>query len=281
MIIKLRYWLKSKLKEDSFPWKFSELIYSLLSKYIYRRVSWALNKKVVEIEITTSCNLCCFNCNRSAWQAPSDECMSLEQLEKFCWESIELNWRWHAIVLIGGEPTLHPQLFEILDILKRYKDHNSKCNIVIVTNGFGTQVNTVLSKLPDWVKVDNSNKTSNINEFSSYNVAPIDLEKYKNSDFTKGCNYTETCGLGFTRYGYFPCGPGASVDRVFGFDIGIKKLALLNDENLKGQLGLLCKYCGHFKDSYGTERLTEEKMSDSWRKAYKNYQKRKPNISKY
>jgi len=150
-----------------------------------------------------------------------------------------------------------------------------------VTNGFGARVNEVISQLPDWVTIDNSRKKSNVNEFSSYNIAPIDLAEYKNAGFAKGCSSLQRCGLGLTSYGYYPCGPGASVDRVFGFNIGIKKLSQLNDTCLKSQLKILCQHCGHFKDDYSSEKITAEKKSVSWQKAYEKYKKKKPKLSRY
>jgi len=214
-------------------------------------------------------------------QAPSRGYMSLQQIEKFVNESIELNWEWQAIHILGGEPTLHPQFFEVLDILKRYKDINPNCFIEVWTNGSGKKVNEILSKLPPWVRVVNSSKSpESVQGFHSYNIAPIDLKKFKNADFTKGCWGTEMCGISLTRYGYYPCGAGAAVDRVFGFDIGIKKLSEVKDSTLRKQMNLVCKYCGHYKEPPDLT-LEEEKMSVSWIKAYENYKKRKPKLSLY
>lgn len=262
MLTMLKHWFKKKIRKEDF-------------------VPWIPNKNRVEIEITTRCNLSCFNCDRSVRQAPSNECMSLEQIEKFVNESIELNWDWKWITLIGGEPTLHPQLFDTFKILNSYKDTNPDCTIEITTNGYGQFVNEVLSKLPDWVYVRNSQKKSGKHKFSSYNIAPVDLKEYVNTDFTKGCWITGSCGIGLTRYGYYPCGAGASVDRIFGFNIGQKNLSSVNDAILREQLKLLCKYCGHYKINYDAKKITKEKMSVSWRKAYKEYKKRKPDLSLY
>ena len=211
---------------------------------------WKPNKRWIEIEITPKCSLACFNCDRSVRQAPSNKEMSLEQIRNFVNESIKLNWRWKNIRLMGGESLLHPQFFEILKIVEQLRKIDPNCRIEVSTNGYGREVKKALSKLPDWVKVVNSNKNSNINRFSSYNIAPIDLRNYQNEDFSRGCWITNEAGLGLSRYGYYPCGAGASVDRVFGFDVGQKGLSLVTDSTLKNQLRILCRYCGHYKENF-------------------------------
>jgi molybdenum cofactor biosynthesis enzyme MoaA len=49
---------------------------------------WITNMAEIEIEITSFCNLACYNCNRSVRQAPTNECMSLSQVERFVSESL-------------------------------------------------------------------------------------------------------------------------------------------------------------------------------------------------
>lgn len=244
------------------------------------RVFWTPSKRCVEIEITTRCSLACFNCDRSVRQAPSEEDMSLEQIQKFVDESIKLDWRWMRIRLIGGEPTLHPRFFEILEILKPIRRINSRSKIEVCSNGYGRRVNNVLANLPDWVSVRISKKNSNRNKFSSYNIAPMDLEEYQNAKF-EGCWIPYASGLGLTRYGYYPCGAGASVDRVFGFNIGQKDLSKLTDSNLRAQLKILCRFCGHYKDNFAEDNVFEEKMSARWKKAYEKYRNAKPALSLY
>jgi len=236
----------------------------------------------VEIELTTDCNLRCLNCNRSVRQAPSNEMMSISQIKRFIKESLELNWDWKNIDVMGGEPTLHPNFLEIIKLLKEYIGKKSDCNLVVTTNGCGIKVRNILSQLPEGVKVRSSGKTSIINNFFEYNNAPIDIKKDIDRDYSKGCQTTFECGLGLTRYGYYPCGAGASVDRVSGFDIGIKRLALVNKESLKQQLKTLCGYCGQFvRDYNNNKRVTEEKMSPYWVEAYKAYKQNKPKLTLY
>lgn len=244
-------------------------------------LNWKTNFNEIELEITTFCNLKCYNCDRSCRQAPSDEYMSIDQIEKFVNESIELNWEWKQISLLGGEPTLHPEIFKIVEVLKKYYDFHPSCRFEIATNGCGEKVKGVIKKLPAWLIVRSTDKTSIIHDFCSYNVAPIDIEKYKNSDFTKGCWITTACGLGLTRYGYYACGAGASVDRVFGFDIGVKSLKQINKLDFKMQKEKLCRYCGHYKKNYNTKRIQQEVVSETWGKAYSDYRTKKPKLSEY
>jgi hypothetical protein len=283
-----RYCTNRRIRQGSFLWKAVLAVKNPLLAVnpffilkLMKSVPWGFNKKSIEIELTTRCPLSCFNCDRSVRQAPSDECISVEQITRFVEESIEVNWQWDYIKLFGGEPTLHPQFFEIVDIVKRYKDFNPRCVIEVGSSGYGPSVNQALSRLPDWVRLVNSRKESNINNFISYNIAPIDLEEYKDADFAKGCWVTEFCGMGLTRYGYYPCGAGASVDRVFGFDIGHKKLSSFSDVTLRDQLKTLCRFCGRYKGSYGGKMITEEIITESWRKAYERYMEKKPELSLY
>ena len=221
------------------------------------------------------------NCNRSVKQAPAHEDISPEQVEHFIHETIARNWKWLQITVIGGEPTLHPQLFEILEILKKYKDFNPSCRIDLWTNGYGRTVEAILSRLPEWLIVTNTSKKSPIHEYTGYNIAPIDLEEYRQADFSRGCSQTEICGIGMTKYGYYPCSPGADIDRVFGFNIGIKSLSSLNDRELRKQLKVLCAYCGHYRDNFGKRKITNEIITRKWKNAYKNYKTTPPALSLY
>ena len=265
------------LSRYSLSWLFNP-IFILRKRNI---VPWKPNIHHVELEITTMCSRSCLNCDRSIRQAPSKEHMSVGQVERFIEESFALDWRWKRIGILGGEPTLHPQFFRVLDVIGDYKKKYPRCRVELTTNGCGAQVEEVLAEIPAWVEVWNSAKTSNVNDFVSYNVAPDDLEEYQCRDFSQGCWITNICGLGLSRYGFYPCGAGASLDRVFGFDIGVKSLRDVNVSKMQGMLPLLCRLCGHFKENYGTDLVTDEEISRSWKRAYKNYQVKKPKLSLY
>jgi len=256
---------------------------------------WTPNVHRVEIEICTACNLSCPNCDRSSPQARSREHMTVGQIRKFVDESIQLNWEWERITLLGGEPLLHPSLEQILSALNIYRLRNATTIFRMYSNGYGPVVARRARAMPDWIELRNTNKDPNRPPlFSKYNVAPVDCEDSRNEDFTKGCAVTSWCGLGLTRYGYYPCGAGASVDRVFGFDIGLKKLEDVTHPALANQLARLCALCGHFRDfdqreaylATRDERVLvgwgrQQETSPTWERAYAAYEAKAPELSLY
>jgi hypothetical protein len=243
---------------------------------LYNQVDKPTN---IEIELTTACNLHCFNCNRSCAQAPSNEELSLCQISAFITQSIKLRWAWNRISILGGEPMLHSHLNEVFLQFRRYKHYRKSCVFHFLTNGLIKP-----SAVPNWITVINSNKTSRTQQFAAYNSAPIDRGI---SDCSKGCWIPYNCGIGFSRYGFYPCGAGASIDRVFGFDVGKKTLEGITMNTLASQFSLLCKHCGHFGemliDGNIINRIitTEVVCSKSWIDAYKNYRVKKPVLRLY
>ena len=239
------------------------------------------SRSKIELDITYHCNLKCINCNRSCRQAPSTEQMTIEQIQIFIKESIEKNVNWERINVLGGEPTLHPDLLEILSLLIDYKKYSSSnVRIQLFTNGYGNKVASILSKVPTDIVIINSMKTSDTNEFCLFNKAPKDSILGNNADFSNGCCITSSCGIGLTPYGYYCCALAGSIDRVFGFNIGRKELPSIND-TMVDQLQVFCELCGYFLSGNYFHKYTSEIISPSWKEAYKNYNKMKPSLSLY
>lgn len=240
------------------------------------------SNKSIEVDITYICSLRCFNCNRSCRQAPSSDQMTVQQIKKFVKESINNNVKWERIRLLGGEPTLHPDLYEILRLIIEYKrDFSPNTTVQLTTNCFGTKVNRVITEIKNQFKEVNivtSPKTPEATSFSPFNLAPKDSILYKYADYSNGCGVIENCGMGLTPYGYYPCAVAGGIDRVFGFDYGKKKLPRLDDPMID-QLNVFCKLCGHFRR--GTLDTTKELMSPTWKKAYEDYKTKKPKLSLY
>jgi nucleoside-diphosphate-sugar epimerase len=248
------------------------------------------SRKRIEIDITYRCNLQCIDCNRSVSQVPSKDEMSLEQIKKFVKESIDEKIYWERIRVLGGEPTLHPQFFEIIDQLLWYKKEYSTSTIIeIVSNGYGEKVKAKIKKIKalDVFIDENSYKDGNLvqRDFDSFNVAPEDIEKYGTSNYSLGCWITESCGIGLTPYGYYPCAISGGIDRIFGYDLGRKRLPEDSDE-MKDLLNTFCRKCGHFKNRHfedleGKAEVHHGEISKTWEDAYSVFKQNTPTLNRY
>lgn len=274
--------LRSSIKKVPLVFPVWKKIKNLMSYSMLFQKKYDANNNL-GIFLTTVCNLSCNNCQTSARQAPANDIMTVAQVEKLVNEAIGLEYYWDTVYLTGGEVTTHPQLPEVFAALKRYKDFNPECRIVMETNGAGARVQSVLPSIPSWVVIDNSSKKEGPSTllFYEYNVAPKDTLTSVIPDYSKGCSRLKYCfGLCASMYGFYACTPCLNVARVFGFDIGIKELSLVSEKALREQLKVLCQYCGWFREpSYATTQA--QTMSKSWRKAFAEFRKRKPRMSAY
>lgn len=222
----------------------------------------------IQLEVTSKCNMKCFNCDRSCGQAPAEQHMTIDQISSFTRDVIKNGWWFDRVDIIGGEPTLHPNFFDVINEMSQLRKYlnNRKCKFRLSTNGVSDYTKDVLSKVPDWIKIRNSNKKDGQGKFDSYNKAPIDFD-IENAPV---CDIPWRCGFALTPYGYYPCGAGGGLDRVFRFDVGIKDLSSFDIPSVKKQMDILCRYCGHSPTSI-LERTEKPVMSKSWIEAYKNY----------
>lgn len=247
------------------------------------------------IDLTQHCDLACHDCNRSCGpgQAPAGEDIDPQQVRRFTAESAAAGRRWRRIMLEGGEPTLHPRLDEILDELLRYRrDHAPQCVIELCTNGHGEMARRVLAGLPRGVRAKNSAKPPVADQgHMAFNVAPADLPAFAGADFTEGCYIHFIFGLGLTRAGYYPHPVCGGIDRVYGFDVGLKRLPATAAE-LAGQMRRLCPLCGHFREfrprGRGTSRwrrgagdFPPGSISPSWAEAYRAFREAPPALTPY
>ena len=226
---------------------------------------FARSRRYIEIDVTYKCNLKCINCNRSCTQVPSNLEMPVEDIERFIRESVVQDAKWERIRILGGEPTLHPLILDIIDLLRAYKrNNNPTVNLVLGTNYYGTRVHEVLSKLPPDIKIKSTLKKSRVNLFRPFNIAPVDTPFHKFSDFSCGCRIIEDCGIGLTPSGYYPCAIAGGIDRIFRFNLGRITLPDKTDD-MRKQLSVFCRYCGHFGFLWPVKK---EKMSPTWKNAY-------------
>lgn len=249
-------------------WRLSESTTRLLGR------RWKRNLRRIDIDITYACNLRCNDCNRSVPQALSSASLTKSNIERFIADSVAGRHNWELIKIVGGEPTLHPQFLEILDVLRDYRRrHNRKLRIFVCTNGYGNRVKKVIAQIPNDIVVDSTDKVGSLQEdFEPFNRAPCDLSEHRNSDYTNGCWITQYCGIGLTPSGYYQCAVAGGIDRVFGLDVGRSSIPDPGDP-LHEQMNALCRYCGHFCKQL-TPEAQEERLTASWRQAYAKWRDR-------
>ncbi len=237
------------------------------------------SRSLIEIDITYQCNLKCFQCNRSVRQAPETLSLTIEAISNFVNDSIKRSIQWKRIRVLGGEPTLHPDFLQIINILSCYRDYYPECMIEVVTNGYGETVEKKLAALPDWVLIDNSYKSNNYQAaFRAFNYAPVDDILFSGADFANGCDVLRDCGMAFTPLGYYPCAVAGGIDRITGEKLGLQFIPD-QDDDMREILGKVCRYCGRFRDGIFIPRtlrapVDPELMSHSWRILYSQWRSR-------
>lgn len=212
----------------------------------------------VDLNITYRCNLKCNNCDRCCYIEHPYPDITLERVREFCGQLPE---KILSVVVVGGEPTLHPRLHEILDILIA-----TGKQIVVYTNGLIPFLHGTVERY--------GQKTPRREQdiFFSHQVAPVDIngELY----WTKPCYVSDYCGWGYDFEGWFPCGCGAMISKIFDLNVSVATFEQMTPEAIKKQRNAICRYCGYYlkRDANsGPDSHGKQITSPSWEKALKKY----------
>lgn len=240
----------------------------------------------IELEINIACDLSCFACDRMSdvTTAPN---MTVGQVRRFVQESLDLHWNWERIRFLGGEPTLHPQLREIVQAVMEYRKFNPKCFLQLLSNGRGK-----LAQHQDWLiergvdpHVEGKSPGRVPHWFNNTRIAPVDRDPSVGPLPPCGIFGPRGCGIGLTRHGYFLDGAGAAVARVAGYDIGVMRLRDVTWQAMLEQAKVLCRCCGHWNPD---DHLVTRKVSDTgqvtgpfWTAALARYKVKKPVLRIY
>ncbi len=246
------------------------------------------NQYFVEIDVTHRCTLSCFNCDRCVSVAPGNayQDITVEQFKKFITQSINNNYLWKRIRLIGGEPTIHPDFDEILHLLAEYKlRHNENLKVEISSNGYTEYTKRKLiwvqENFPE-VDIFNTSKEGNLQtDFQYMNIAPIDKSgRYKEYDYG-GCWILSVCGLGFNYSGFYCCAAAGVIAKIFEYDIAIKDVKDINRTALQNMYNTVCSKCGHFIPTRVDPDNPGTVLSPSWEKAVKQYNSRDKELKRF
>jgi len=252
-----KLWSESKF-EETINYNAINDDFSYVNK---RNTRYPINMHRLEIDITYRCQLRCSNCSRGCTQFPVDSDIHISQIIEFLDSSFQQKRFWNKVRILGGEPTLHPNFIEIIEIMYRWFEKNSpQTDVKVVSNGAGKIVREKYYQIPELWRTESSFKDgSDPDYFDPVNIAPKDLSSFQNEDFTKACWVAMECGMALTPNGYFPCSVAGAIDRMFKINGG--RLTLPKDtEDMQKELSKYCSLCGHFLSDNFLPRDKREKL---------------------
>ena len=204
--------------------------------------------KNVVLEITLECNLTCANCNRLVGiSTPENSFMTIDQIDLFIQQTISRGRKLDHIWIMGGEPLIHPKFLEIYKRLKERLLGSYVEEIILVTTG-----TLPIPKEVDKIDVGFGDRL----EFPKEHVNILKSPKDLGYDDIKNCNSSIECGIVVNAFGYFPCGTGCSLIRLFNYQEEIQydfpvTLSLWD-------FNKICPHCAHSSLSSGILRTNDQ-----------------------
>lgn len=234
-----------------------------------------------ELHLTYGCDLACASCNRmSVLKNPHTPDMTLDDVREFFRQARALGWT-PSILLIGGEPTAHPDFDEIVRLSREFVGRGL---VQVWSNGYSQAARDALVRVnkaydasipAETHKPEGSRKLSIDDIF----VSPADF----GAPTYKPCwNHSSMiCGISVDSAGYSPCAIGGMVDGFLKLGVRTKTLTdLFDPEKVAAMTRKLCEHCG--QSQIGEPNAAEwrayvEKqpkrlgshMSPTWREAAK------------
>lgn len=225
----------------------------------------------IELDLTTFCNKGCRDCSRGCDKFPDDKILTREKVREFVFDSIKLNKRWIKIGLLGGEPTLHPDIYNIISELCNYVCFNSHVDIWMMTNGTHPEILYYINLHFPFVRiVINTDQEKH----HAFYVSPTDEGLFQTNDFCEGL----LCGTGLGPSGYTPCVLGTFLTRIFNYRT-IKELKDLSFEACQKLFEVYCQHCGwYLVDSHNRNygkiyNYPPGYMTPTWYEKYEKYEK--------
>lgn len=200
---------------------------------------------LAEWHLTYKCNLRCVGCNRMSAVPNHTPDMTLNDAEQFLEQAKEIDWS-PTVILIGGEPTLHPELEQFVTLAY----DATQVPVRLYSNGYSDASRAMLQRYIDDDRVWIANFTIKTKAVIAYPIldyylAPCDLGYQVMRAPCDQHSTNTTCGISVDSYGYTVCAVGGMIDGVLGLGLRTKRLAdLFDPEFAAHQTAELCIRCG-------------------------------------
>src|SRR5574340_157281 len=158
----------------------------------------------VELNITLRCNQRCPNCNRLCNLFPEQTAdVDLDAIDNFCYDTRAIPVK--RVKLVGGEPTMHPEFIEIVEMLGMAVSEGGIGSVKIDTNG--TRVLPDID-LPPGIRW--SGRHPRKKRHLPVLWSPTDLGLP-----VKPCSMPRRCGFSLDSKGWLPCSMGIVLVEAF------------------------------------------------------------------
>ena len=164
------------------------------------------------IAVTYRCNLACKRCNRFLDLSPwSNSDVTVEDVKLAGKLVLQRDEEISRVRLTGGEPTLHPQLREICEVVK--DEWKPTYISVVLTNGSRPRpsLDGTFTRY-SWPMEDKESI------HRSHMVSPADLGLEPHLGFGKPCDIQKGCGRLFDAFGFSFCVLAGGYGRILGVD---------------------------------------------------------------
>jgi hypothetical protein len=215
----------------------------------------------IEWHITYRCNLGCRACSRCSWmEQPHTPDMTLDDARECMRQADEIGWRRlpgpgygaepPRIVIVGGEPTLHPQFLEFVrmamewsgtycEVFSNHFTAESRELLDMARTKFGASINRDGIKTAPRRSPDDGGQVWGMETYVSPHEAGLPLKICY-------CHSFMICGIGYDSSGFSPCPLGMMVSKILGVKGTTRNLAdLFNAETMYFMTTEICRHCGY------------------------------------
>lgn len=229
-----------------------------------------------ELHIQYECNLSCTHCNRMSFlrKAPTAP-MTVADAEEFFRQCRELNWL-PAVLLIGGEPTEHPDFREFVRVSREFATPMG--SVQVWTNGYSERARaeaawaeqTYGAFVPRHTfKPGGSVRHTNDDIF----VSPVDYGKPQGRPCDS--HASRGCGISVDHDGYTACAMGGALDGFLDLGVRTRRLAdLFDPAKAQEAMQRLCAHCGLSASAAG--HMWSSDQSPEERAAWRAYVEAQP-----